>query len=209
MIDIKKYKVNNYDCFDICTDEGIFQIWFCGNLDLYWSYMYDGSILDVPNNISFYITKENYFLYNLFDELYNDVKDYNIFSMDMFENRDKWLESKNDFLEHDRYNSKKLFINNRIECHSDDDDYNDGSYFVIERIDDCYRLTFNKSKCDDFIYSITYSVRLRNSGSRYGYFNVVFMRMYNKLREYDPEFHQIHVEEYMYKKNLVKRKKTI
>ena len=209
MVEIDKYKINGYNCFDISTDDGIFNIGFGGNLDLYFSYKYRGNILDTANNKDFYITKENYFLYSLFDELYNDVKNYNIFTIDMFDSEDEYLRCQNDFLERDKNNPRKLFRDSKIEWHSDDFDYDDGSYFVIDKLDDCYKLTFYKSKCDDFIYSITYSVRLRNSGSRYGFFNVIFMRMYNRLCEYNPNFHQFHVEEYMYKKNLVKRKKTI
>lgn len=209
MVEIKKYKINNYNCFDISTDEGTFQIWFCGNLDLYWSYKYRGNILDTGNSKDFYITKENYFLYSLFDELYNDVKDYNIFTIDMFNNEKEWLERKSDFLEYDRNNPRKLFKDGKIEWHSDDYDYDDGSYFIIDKLDNCYKLTFYKSNCDDYIYNITYSVRLRNSGSRYGYFNVIFMRMYNKLCQYDSKFHQVHIEEYLYYKRLVKDKKTI
>ena len=33
MVEIDKYKINGYNCFDITTYEGTFQIWFCGNLD--------------------------------------------------------------------------------------------------------------------------------------------------------------------------------
>ena len=64
-------------------------------------------------------------------------------------------------------------------------------------------------KCKDNSIYKSYSVRIRNSGSRYGYFNVIFMRMYNKLCQYEPNFHQIHIEEYMYQKKLTKIKKTI
>lgn len=209
MVEIDKYKFDRYYAFDIITDEGCFSIVFGGNLDLYWNYKHRGNILNIGDNKDFYITKENYFLYSLFDELYNDIKDYNIFTIDMFDNREDWIGRKNDFLERDKNNSRRLFKDNRIEWHSDDYDYDDGSYFVIDKLDNCYKLTFYKSKCDDHIYNITYSVRLRNSGSRYGYFNVIFMRMYNKLCRYEPDFHQIHMEEYMYHKNLVKRKKTI
>jgi len=211
VVEINKYKVNNYDCFDICTDDGIFQIWFCGNLDLYFSYVYDGNKLTVPAVKDFYITKENYFLYSLFEELYNDVKDYNIFDIDMFDSEEDWLKRKKDFIENDRYNPRKLFKDNKIEWHCDDFDYDEAGSFVIEKLDDCYKITFNKCKDDGSMFAMlaSTSVRIRNSGSRYGFFNVIFMRMYNKLRSYNPLFHQIHVEEYLYYKKLAKRKETI
>lgn len=187
MVEINKYKFDKYYAFDITTDEGCFSFVFGGNLDLYWIYKHEINFFDTPDSKDFYITKENYFLYSLFDELYNDVKDYNIFTIDMFDKKEDWIESKNIFLEHDKNNSKRLFKDNSIEWHCDDFDYEDAGSFTIERLDECYKLTFNKCK-DDSIYS-SYSIRIRNSGSRYGYFNVIFMRMYNKLCDYEPNFH--------------------
>ena len=212
MIEIKKYKVDGYYWFDICTDEGIFKIQFCGNLDLYWGYKYRGSIKNIDSSKSFYITKENYFLYSLFDELYNDVKDYNIFVPNGVIDEERCIDSNKRLMESDLGNPKKVFNDGKIDWHSDDFDYDMGSNFVIEKLDDCYKLTFNKSKeCTGMF--MTYSVRIRNSGSRYGYFNMIFMRMYNKLREYDyeydEEFHQIHIEEYLSGKVKIKRKETI
>ena len=49
-------------------------------------------------------------------------------------------------------------------------------------------------------------IRFRNSGSTYTPFNNVFMGMFNQLQEYDPNYHQIHIEEYLYQKKLVKKK---
>ena len=207
MVGIKKYKLDRYYNYDVITDDGCFSIVFGGNLDLYWIYKHETSFLDTPDSKDFYITKENYFLYSLFNELYNDVKDYNIFTIDNFDKEEEWLKRKNDFFEHDKNNPRKLVKDNKIEWHCDDFDYEDGSSFVIERLDDCYKLTFNKCKADSIFTS--YAVRIRNSGSRYGYFNVIFMRMYNKLCNYDPNFHQVHIEEYMYHKRLTKRKETI
>ena len=99
MVEINKYKFDKYYAFDITTDEGCFSIVFGGNLDLYWSYRYKECFLDTHDSKEFFITKENYFLYSLFDELYNDVKDYNIFTIDMFDKAEDWVESKNNFLE--------------------------------------------------------------------------------------------------------------
>ena len=96
--------------------------------------------------------------------------------------------------------------NEAVEWHSDDLPYDVASNFVIEKLDDCYRVTFNKSKNNNFP---TYSVRISNSGSRYEHFNVVFMRMYQKLCEYNPDCHQIHMEEYLYNKRKVRKKETI
>ena len=50
------------------------------------------------------------------------------------------------------------------------------------------------------------SIRFRNSGSRYNPFNIIFMKMFNKLQEYNPEYHQIHIEELEYQKKLTLKK---
>lgn len=214
MVEIRKYMIGEYRSFDISTDEGVFQIWFGGNLDLYFRYEYNGNKLYGPDSKSFYITKENYFLFSLFDELYEDVKNYNIFVPDAYITEAECLENRERFREADLHNPRKLFKDNKVDWHCDDFDYDDGGRFVIEKLDDCYKLTFNKCKNDSFFgVAASYSVRIRNSGSRYGYFNMVFMRLYNKLcefdYEYDQEFHQIHIEEYMYHKSKVRRKETI
>ena len=47
-------------------------------------------------------------------------------------------------------------------------------------------------------------VRFRNSGSSYDPFNIPFMKFFNKLQEYDPEYHQIHIEEVILQKKLTK-----
>ena len=78
---------------------------------------------------------------------------------------------------------------------------------IEEKIDeDTYKLTFKKG-----IYSEvpiqTFSIRISNSGSRYEPFNTVFMSMYKKLKEYDFNNHQIHIEEYLYSKKKIKKRK--
>lgn len=207
MLEIKKYKFDRYYAFDILTDEGCFSIFFGGNLDLYFLYKHNTNFLETDDSKDFYITKDNYFLYSLFEELYNDVLDYNIFTVDNFDSKDEWLNRKKEFLEHDSYNPRRLFHDGKIDWHCDDFDYDEGASFVIERLNNCYKLTFNKCKADRILAS--YSVRIRNSGSRYGYFNIIFMRMYNKLCNYNPNYHQIHIEEYLYHKRLVRNKETI
>ena len=81
----------------------------------------------------------------------------------------------------------------------------EASRFVLAPNDDYYILTFYKSK--NYLFQ-SYGVRIRNSGSRYNHFNVPFMRMYHRLCEYDYEsnYHQIHMEEYLYQKKLIKKK---
>jgi len=62
---------------------------------------------------------------------------------------------------------------------------------------------FEKSKNKDMY--LTYSVRLRNSGSRHDSFNITFMKMYQKLQKYNPKGHQINIKEYLYQKKLQRK----
>ena len=71
----KKKDTNGYDRFKIITDDGIFGIMFGGNLDLYWYYWPKENIIDWPLFKTFTITKENYFLYQKVNELYENIKE--------------------------------------------------------------------------------------------------------------------------------------
>ena len=175
-------------------------------MDLYWSYKYNGIILNTDDSKTFYITKDNYFLFQLFDELYNDIKEFNIYHEDEFHTKEKAQELNQRLIKSDTYQHNLLFNNNKIEWHCDDCIYEEASMFVIEKMKDSYKLTFKKGKNDDFL---SYVVRIRNSGSRYKPFNIPFMKMYQQLCLYEPNYHQIHIEEYLYQKRLIKRKETI
>lgn len=48
-------------------------------------------------------------------------------------------------------------------------------------------------------------VRIRTSGSRFGFYFMPFMSMYQKLKEYNQDYQQIHIEEYLYQKSLKKK----
>ena len=105
-------------------------------------------------------------------------------------------------------NRNDLYQNNKIDWYSDDFVYENASRLLIEKIDECFKITFIKSKkeYDDGIL-MTYSVRISNSGSRYNPQNIEFMNMYDKLKEYENNFHQVHVEEVIYQQKLLKKLK--
>lgn len=190
MIELVKKKSDKYFYYYVQTDEGRFKISFEGNLDLYWTYIYEGNLLNGPESHTFKITKENYLFYSLIDELYNNIKNDNPFGKEDKE------------YDYDRFNQNKLFEDETIKWHSDDCIYEESSILEIKKEKDDYKITFYKSK-EDFM---SYSVRISNSGSRYGYFNIPFMNMYNKLCEYDPNYHQIHIEKYLYNEKVKKLK---
>ena len=204
MGEIKKEKnLFGYYVFKIQTDDGVFEISFQNNLDLYWRYINKDCILNLPKEKEFYITKENYVLYSLFEELYNNIKEYKPFG-----SLNEELNAHYQYLKNTP--ERNLFKDNKVDWHSDDFVYENASRLLIEKIDDYFKVTFIKSKKqhDDGIL-MTYSIRISNSGSRYKHFNIIFMRMYQKLCEYEPDCHQVHMEEYMYNKRKVKKKETI
>ena len=181
---------SGYDQYKIKTDNGFFRIIFGGNLDLYWT-CYDKE--DKDSEIQeFLITKENYFLYELFDELYESIKNNKIY---YGENKEKYFEGYVD----------NLFKDGKIDWYSDDFYEEIASRLLIEKVEDTFKITFLKSKKEwDGIFK-TYSIRFRNSGSRYEPFNICFMKMYNKLSEYDSNYHQVHMEEYLYRQKVLKK----
>jgi len=203
MVSVEKIKYEKGYEFKFNLDEGIFTIIFAGNLDLYWDCK-SKNILDEEKDKEFLITKENYFLYSLFERLYECIKDYNF--EDVFSDEDELFlkEFQNSLINNDKNNEKKLFKNGRVDYHSDDYPYDESSSFQIEKLEEAFKLTFKRGIANGNF--ITYAVRISNSGSRYNHFNTLFMNMYHKLIEYNPECHQIHIEEYLYELKRTRKK---
>lgn len=213
MVKIEKIQTEKGYTFIIATDEGIFSISFCGNLDLYFNYECDRSILDETPLKKFTITKENYFLYSIFDTLYENVKNCNVHYLDntlslddeeIFEDRSQEL--NNELRRQEESNPRRLFKNNKIEWHSDDYDYDETSILCIKKLEEEIELTFQKGRTD--VMPETFAIRICNSGSRYQPFNVLFMHLYNKLIDYEPEYHQIHIEELLYEMKRARKKES-
>jgi hypothetical protein len=122
-------------------------------------------------------------------------------TVEELENKRKEIKDLNDDLKKsEKYNPNRLFRDGVIEWHCDDFPYEESSVVKIKKEKEKFIVIFEKSKNTD-IY-LTYHVRFRNSGSRYEPFNIIFMKMYNKLIDYDPEYHQVHIEEYLYQKRM-------
>lgn len=210
MVEINKEKdANGYDRFKIITDDGNFNIMFGGNLDLYWFYWPKENINDWPLFKKITITKENYFLYQKIDELYENIKAQRPYQKNEKDEYATFLEeidlsNLNESKETD-YAYEKLFQDGIIKWYSDDAPLEEASRVEIEKIEEAYAITFYQGK-EEYNFP-TFSVRFRNSGSRYQPYNFTFMDMYNCLSEYDPNYHQIHIEEYLYTKKLQKLKK--
>lgn len=210
MVEInKEVDTNGYDKFKITTDDGSFDIMFGGTLDLYWYYRPKENINNWPLFKTFTITKENYFLYQKVDKLYMRIKEKRPYQKkDKKENssflKEIDLENVNN-LEKEDYAYEQLFQDGIIRWYSDDVPLEEASRIEIKRLEEAYTITFFQGKVE--YDSPTFSIRFRNSGSRYHPYNFAFMNMYNALSEYDPNYHQIHIEEYLYTKKLQKLKK--
>lgn len=243
-MEITKVKFEREGCYNFYLNDGdkVLSIIFCGNLDLYWNLQLKNIKLD-ENNINseknrkimygelkgtFTITKENYFIYSLFEKLYDDIQNALIFEPVETENTDeeqlvieddsfdKWniltdekIKEKNEhYKQRDYY--KLLFDGEKIEWHSDDESYDVADRVEIRKVDDTFVLEFIRPEMTEGKYFYfrapgSISIRFRNSGSLYDPFNVIFMRMFNSLQEYEPEYHQIHLEEMNYQRRLLKK----
>ena len=182
---------------------------FQGNLDFYMSAISYKDNRD--KKISFTITKENYAIYSLFDELFRDIEECNIFSVD--ETRLEFMDDEDEIKEYyeriERMNNdlktysayKRLIKRNLITWKSDDRDYGEPDFVKIYRGEDAFYITFVRQSEELHMGTVA---RFRNSGSSYDPFNIPFMKFFNKLQEYDPEYHQIHIEEVILQKKLTK-----
>ena len=191
---------------DVSLEEGntTLQVVFRGNLDLYWTI----ESSEESDKHSFTITKENYDVYNLFEELYSNIENINI-----FDKRRTKKEQEEDRLYY-RYTYNELFDKETetITWYSDETAHEVSNILKITKEDESFKLEFSTqphiSDYDrDFNSPHFIPIRFRNSGSSYEPFNAIFMRMYNKLIKLDDVNdygHQMNIEEFQYKKKLKK-----
>ena len=177
--------------YELEQDGNKMLISYMGNLDLYFTYY-------KKNSSSIIIDKSNMSIYNLFNELYEDVKNCNVFDKDSLvdyeeEDFESLLEENKKLNKATKYIQEKLFINYKIKWISDDSNEDtDYNAFILKKKDGKIELSFVLNE------HMNKSIRFSNSGSRYDPYNLVFMRMFNKLQKYDPECHQMTIDEYNY-----------
>jgi len=184
---------------------------FGGNLDLYWSIHSKNS----SNKHCFIITKENYGVYKLFEQLFNDIENINIFGKidNLFYGKQEYEKSRYKLFNCSNYNELFDKENNTITWYSDETAHEVANVLKIKKEKDLFKIEFYIQPYvegyDKDFYSLNYiPIRFRNSGSSYDPFNVVFMRMYNdmsKIDDINDYGHQIHIEEYLYSLNKVKK----
>ena len=165
-----------YDNIIIETEEGMFTIFFSNSGDLDWCVTYVGQRLNIPDKYNFIITKDNNYLYDSFEKLYDAIKNNKPFSNNSF------LDDENKNIE---IPNNELFKDGKIEWHSDNFPYDEASILTISKDKDNFDVEFKIS--DNRNLFSTLSVTICNSGSRYSPYNATFMNMYNNLLEYDFE----------------------
>ena len=208
-------------------DEKYLSFTYGGNLDLYWSFHGKG-------DKTFTITKENYNLYSLFEKLYSDIENIDIFSE---EDEPFFDESSEEYarrlLEHQeyceeqrewcrKYNSahyNELFNEDErtITWYSDETAMEVANYLTITKADESFRVSFHTQADQpgydrDFKSASYVPIRFRTSGSRYGNFFIAFSRCYNGVQEIDDVYdagHQIHMEEYLYNQRQFVKKRSV
>ena len=167
------------------------------NGDLYWN-IYD----DTDNKIKiFEITKEDYQIFELFNELYNNIKIKNIY--DVYEEI-KLCNSKEQLLKiYRKYEENNKYIieyndlneNDDISWVSDNNHYDVANIVTILKEEDKIILLFNLRD-----YKSRNSIRFSNSGSRYKPYNKCFMKHFKNLYECKINKEQINIEEFLYLK---------
>ena len=203
-----------------------FNISFGGNGDLYWT-IHSKNTNDDNN---FIITKENYEVYRLFEELFDDIENIRIFYeeyipfyLETEEEKQEYIKNQKDEIEYEK-NKYRLFNhsnynelfdkeNNTITWYSDETNRKVANILKIKKENETFKLEFYIQPYigdyDRDFNSLNYiTIRFRNSGSSYDPFNIVFMRMYKKMKQIDDvnEYgHQIHIEEYLFNQNKVKK----
>lgn len=223
---------SGYD-YILQEDNKTLRIAFGSNLDLYWSLtnLEEDKTLDNlydEQYDTFLITKENFYIYELFKKIVSDIKLPRVYEplkkeqLDEEDLPDPEIAEILDELNHgeseeercNRWNKelttseryKRLYDGENIRWHSDDDYYDDADRVMITELEDSILLEFYRPKTTlktlGFRMPGTITIRFRNSGSTYDPLNIVFMKMYRQLQEYDPECHQIHIEEMEYGKKL-------
>ena len=191
------------------------------------------------------ITKENYTIYRLFEELIREIQTCevykpeeivleptfadefyvcDVFDVDPFSlseedeqslteayRRTKAKEANERIKKTTKYDL--LTKDNSITWYSDDASIEAADVVRLSIVEEGILLEFTRPDLDpakdQFCYPGLLNIRFSNSGSRYDELVNIFNRMYQKLQEYEPVYHQIHLEELDYQKRLLIEKKSL
>lgn len=233
LIEAKKYEMykerNDGNYYDIKLSRGnkTLSIFFGGNLDLYFS------LEKFDNDPTFIIGKDNYEIYTLFDELYNNIVNAKIYEkltdkelnfiilISELEEEDDHQKIAEELKRREKYerNLRKStqyinLIQDGVIIWKSDEYFDEIAPFIkIKKQENSFILEFGKPiildeyKNDADLMLMDpkrITVRFRNSGSRYEPFNIIFMKLYQRLCKLEYDHHQIHIEEYLIQERINK-----
>ena len=176
-------------------ENNLLRFTFGGNGDLYWSI----HSKNTNNHYTFVITKENYGVYILFEQLFNDIETINIFDecyipfyieteeekKEYFKNYEKeneYQKKKYRLFNYSNYNELYDDNNKTITWYSDETAHEVANILKIKKAEEKFIIEFYTQPYingydEDFHSPNHISVRFRNSGSSYDPFNIVFMKI--------------------------------
>lgn len=228
----KKSEVGTYDiCIKESEDKSLALIWG-GNGDLYWllDNLEEMDVKEDPMYDTFCITKKDYAIYSMFEELYDDLMNGRIYLPEehmnthveaLTEEEKEEVEKYNAYeIEHAREENEDikrsaryqlLTADNVVTWYSDEEERRIAEIVRISKQEDSILLEFiRQSKKDDLGDTRLpgyYSIRFRTSGSTYTPCDLVFTRHFLKMQEYDFDApQQIHIEEWCYREKQLKKK---
>lgn len=174
---IYSFNLDN-DYFYITYHKGLDYLKENNNLIIWYT------ILNNKDFKTFKITKKYIELYNLIDSLYTNIVTCNIFNND----------EKNSYIKNiQKYSEHPLYINNNVEYHSDNDYYNKANMFSIYKYSDDYIIKFGPNINNHTKYQVIIS----NNKTRYHYFNILFMKMFNDLEIIYKKSNNLTYDEYL------------
>ena len=193
--------IKNTEQVILSKDDKKLKIQLMYNGDLYWQ------IIDAKDSIMkvFEIFKEDYQIYEVFEILYNDIKNKNIHDIyddiKMCTSKEQLQSVYNNYEEKRNciINYKNMSSDGFITWVSDNNYYDISNVVTIFKKDNKFVLMFNLRD-----YQSRNVIRFSNNNSRYKPYNICFMKHFRNLYNLEINKNQIHIEEYSYLKKLKK-----
>lgn len=185
----------------LTEDNKLLKIQLMNNGDLYWK-IDDNKDSKIK---LFEIKKKDYQVYELFEILYNDIKNKNIYNIyneiNMCTSKEQIQKVYNSYEQEKNYICDYEDINSDLSITwvSDNNYYNISNFVTILKEDDKFILTFNLRD-----YQSRNVIQFSNSCSRYKPYNICFMKHFRNLYNLEINKNQIHIDEYLYLKKVKK-----
>ncbi len=185
----------------LTEDNNLLKIQLMNNGDLYWK-IDDNKDSKIK---LFEIKKKDYQVYELFEILYNDIKNKNIYNIyneiNMCTSKEQIQKVYNSYEQEKNYICDYEDINSDLSITwvSDNNYYNISNFVTILKGDDKFILIFNLRD-----YQSRNVIQFSNSCSRYKPYNICFMKHFRNLYNLEINKNQIHIDEYLYLKKVKK-----